>query len=53
MRRPIGFRNVLVHGYLRVNREYGIDVPTERKYREMLDIARSIVKHASDKGLDP
>ena len=52
-RRPVGFRNVLVHGYLKVNREYVARMFHQKRYRDILATAGSILEYASKHGVDP
>ena len=52
-RKLIGFRNVLVHGYLKVNREYVTRMFHQKRYRDILATAGSILEYASKHGVDP
>jgi len=49
----IGFRNILVHRYLDIDREIIHDILLERKYRNILKYAYKILRYAQDKKYDP
>lgn len=49
----IGFRNIIVYGYLGINMELLSEILRERRYRDVLRIATSIVEKSKDLGIDP
>ncbi|RLE99224.1 MAG: DUF86 domain-containing protein [Thermoprotei archaeon] len=52
-KRIIGFRNVVVHGYLRVSKSIVLEILSEHKHREILRLALRIAEWASRRGVDP
>ncbi len=49
----IGFRNILVHGYLGINLELLKEIISNRKYRDILELAIKITNKAKQMGIDP
>lgn len=48
----IGFRNILVHTYLKVDINLLLEILEERKYHDILNIALKILKYAHEKKID-
>ena len=53
MRRIIGFRNIVVHGYTRISITLVKRIMEERKYRDILILSVKILNYALDKNIDP
>lgn len=53
MRRAIGFRNVVVHGYAGISLEIVKSILRAKSYRELYSIALIIAKYAAERGIDP
>lgn len=53
MKRMIGFRNVIVHGYVDVSVDLVKRIMTDKKYRDILLIALKIFNWAVNKNIDP
>lgn len=53
MRRAVGFRNVVVHGYAGVSAEIVKSILRARSYRELYRIALIIANYATERGVDP
>jgi len=53
LRRMIGFRNVLVHRYLELDKQLLLEILGERRYREMLAVAYELLRNAASRGIDP
>ncbi|MHA1615711.1 MAG: type VII toxin-antitoxin system HepT family RNase toxin [Candidatus Njordarchaeales archaeon] len=49
----IGFRNVLVHAYLRINLELLREILNKKKYEDVMKLAIKIVEEAQKAGIDP
>ena len=49
----IGFRNILVHGYLSINLDTVREILQHRKYRELLVFSKKILEVALKEGVDP
>jgi len=49
----VGFRNVVVHGYVQVNREIVVRLIGSGRHREMEGLARKVVSFAEERGIDP
>ncbi len=53
MRRIAGFRNVIVHMYLRLNLELLKEILEGRRYRDLLALASKLLLKAAELGVDP
>lgn len=53
MARIIGFRNILVHGYLTINIDLLKEILKEKKYNDIMKLATKIVEKAQKTGIDP
>ncbi len=53
MTKIIGFRNILVHGYLAINLELLREILRERKYGDIIKLAIKIIEKAQQSGIDP
>ncbi|MEM0017390.1 MAG: DUF86 domain-containing protein [Candidatus Korarchaeum sp.] len=49
----VGFRNIVVHGYLRVDRELVRGIVRSGKYRDLERLAEKALRFAEDRGIDP
>ncbi|RLG46022.1 MAG: DUF86 domain-containing protein [Thermoproteota archaeon] len=49
----VGFRNVVVHGYLRVNREAVVELVRSGRYRQVEELALKVIAFAQQRGIDP
>ena len=52
-RSVVGFRNVLVHGYTRVNLEMVREILEKKLYRSILVLANKVYGELKRRGLDP
>ncbi|MEM4688965.1 MAG: HepT-like ribonuclease domain-containing protein [Thermofilaceae archaeon] len=48
-----GFRNVVVHGYLGINKELVHSILSKGKYRDMLTLASKLLQAAAQISVDP
>lgn len=53
MARIIGFRNILVHGYLTINVDLLKEILKRKKYNDIMKLATKIVEKAQKTGIDP
>ena len=53
MAKIIGFRNILVHGYLAINLELLKEILSAKKYNDIMKLAIKIVEKAQQLGIDP
>jgi len=53
MAKIIGFRNILVHGYLAINLELLKEILSAKKYNDIMKLAIKIVEKAQQSGIDP
>ncbi len=53
LKKIIGFRNVVVHGYRRVSRDIVLLILLERRYRDILRLAIAVAEWAKSLGVDP
>jgi len=53
LRKIAGFRNVVVHGYLGINKELVHSILSKGKYRDMLTLASKLLQAAAQISVDP
>jgi uncharacterized protein YutE (UPF0331/DUF86 family) len=53
LRRIIGFRNIVVHGYAGVSRQLVRGIMAEHKFRDLEELALRVVEWARARGVDP
>ncbi len=51
LRKVVGFRNIVVHEYLRIDRDIVARILGERRYLKLVDIAKKILEEARKRGL--
>ena len=52
-RKMVGFRNIVVHGYIGIDKDRLSRVLINRLYLSIYDIALKIINFAKSKGIDP
>ena len=52
MKKMIGFRNIVVHGYITLSLDLVVRILEEKKYKDILKIAKRIMSYARNKNID-
>lgn len=53
MRRIIGFRNIVVHGYTSISLKLVKNILDEKRYQDILNISTKLYKYALENKVDP